>query len=62
MKDSQKLSKHVRHVHDTMEETDVETVLGLLDSWASEIKDLEDSLERCRRAVTNLGGKLDESG
>ncbi len=58
MEDSQRLSEHVRHIHDTMEEADIETVLGLLDSWASEIKHLEDSLESCKRAVNNLHGNL----
>ncbi len=57
-KDRHQLSEHVRYVHDTMEEADIETVLGLLDSWASEIKHLEDSLESCKRAVNNLHGNL----
>lgn len=59
-KNSQRLSEHVRHVHDTMEDADVQTVLGLLDSWAGEIRQLEDLLDRYRRAVSNLGGSVDE--
>ena len=60
MEDSQRLSKHVRHIHDTLEEADIEYVLGLLDSWASEIRQLEDKIDRYKRAIHNLGGKVDD--
>ncbi len=58
MEDSQRLSEHVRWVHDTLEAKDIEYILDQLDSWACEIRQLEDKLDRCERAVANLGGKL----
>ncbi len=57
-RNNQRISAHIRHIHDTMEDADIETVLGLLDSWASEVRHLEDSLDSCKRAVSNLGGHL----
>ena len=60
MENSQRISEHIRYIHDTMEEADVETVLGLLDSWASEVRQLEDALDRHRRAINNLHGKVEE--
>ncbi len=60
MDDNQRLSEHIRYIHDTLEDADIETVLGLLDSWATEVRHLEDSLDLCKRAVSNLGGNLYE--
>ncbi len=60
MEDNERLSEHVRYIHDTMTNADIETVLGLLDSWSSEIRQLEDLLDKYRHAVSNLGGRVDE--
>jgi hypothetical protein len=67
--EDQKLSEHLEYIWNNVDLNDPEiclSILGNLDSWIDEIRRLERALEYCydledryKRAITNLGGKVD---
>jgi hypothetical protein len=62
MEDSERLSAHLEHIWDDYDLEDLEvcySVCGRIEGWAHEIRQLEDQLDRCKQAVTNLGGRVD---
>ena len=47
--DSQRLSAHMRYIFDSGE--DAESIVMMIDSWASEVAQLENEIERLRRLL-----------